>query len=135
MCGRNAHRRALRQRPRTRLAFAEALAAKPRFRERLNTAREFLLASGRRADRRVGALAAAEQRAKDDTTEHRIFLCHSLGDKAQVRDLHSRLKSDGIRCWFDEEDLVPGQDWDLEITKAIEGFQVPARLPIEIINR
>jgi hypothetical protein len=104
----------------TRLAYAEALAAKPRFRERLNTAREFLLASRRRADRRVEALAAAERRAKDDRNEPRTFLCHSSGDKAQVRDLHNRLKSDGIRCWFVEDDLVPGQDWDLEITKAIE---------------
>ena len=88
------------------------------------------------ADRRIGALAAAEPRAKDaaeprakdaaeprakdDTNEPRTFLCHSSGDKAQVRDLHSRLKSDGIRCWFDEEDLLPGQRWELEITKAIE---------------
>ena len=34
--------------------------------------------------------------------------------------MHNRLKSDGIRCWFDEEDLDPGHDWDLEITKTIE---------------
>jgi TIR domain len=32
---------------------------------------------------------------------------------------HWELKADGIRCWFDEEDLLPGQDWEYEISKAI----------------
>jgi hypothetical protein len=47
------------------------------------------------------------------------FLCHSSGDKEQVRELYWRLQGDGLRCWFDEEDLLPGQDWELEINKAI----------------
>jgi WD40 repeat protein len=41
--------------PGTRLADAEALAAKPGFRDRLNTAREYLLASRQREDRRAEA--------------------------------------------------------------------------------
>jgi WD40 repeat protein len=60
-----------------RLVDAETLAAKPGFRDRLNTAREFLLASGQREDRRarerqesVEALAAAEQRAKLEAQNH-----------------------------------------------------------------
>ena len=28
-------------------------------------------------------------------------------------------RSDGVRCWFDEEDLLPGQNWDREINAAI----------------
>src|SRR4051794_23111935 len=48
------------------------------------------------------------------------FLCHSSGDKAQVRQLYFRLKADGITCWFDEEDLLPGQNWKLEISQALE---------------
>lgn len=48
------------------------------------------------------------------------FLCHSSGDKQQVRDLHRRLKQASIDCWLDEEDLLPGQDWDREIRKAIK---------------
>jgi TIR domain len=51
------------------------------------------------------------------------FLCHSSGDKEQVRALYWRLQSDGVRCWFDEEDLLPGQDWQHEIDKALEGSQ------------
>jgi CheY-like chemotaxis protein len=48
-----------------------------------------------------------------------VFLCHSSGDKDRVRDLYQRLTLDGVECWFDEVDLLPGQDWDLEITAAI----------------
>ena len=48
-----------------------------------------------------------------------VFLCHSSGDKERVRQLYHRLTADGVRCWFDEEDLLPGQDWESEISKAI----------------
>jgi len=49
----------------------------------------------------------------------RVFLCHASGDKPAVRDLYRRLRSDGIAPWLDEEDLLPGQDWQLEIPKAV----------------
>jgi hypothetical protein len=42
----------------------------------------------------------------------RIFLCHSSGDKIAVRKLYHRLRADGFNPWLDEEDLIPGQDWD-----------------------
>src|SRR3954452_2567629 len=48
-----------------------------------------------------------------------VFLCRSSGDKDAVRLLYHRLTSDGVRCWFDEEHLLPGQDWDREINAAI----------------
>jgi hypothetical protein len=47
------------------------------------------------------------------------FLCHSSGDKEEVRALYQRLTADGVTCWFDNEVLLPGQDWDLEISRAI----------------
>ena len=49
----------------------------------------------------------------------RVFLCHSSGDKAVVRELHSRLKNDGIDPWLDEEELFPGQNWEAEIAAAV----------------
>jgi len=49
----------------------------------------------------------------------KVFLCHASGDKPAVRDLYRRLCSDGIAPWLDEEDLLPGQDWQLEIPKAV----------------
>ena len=48
-----------------------------------------------------------------------VFLCHSRGDKEQVRNLYRKLRADNFNCWFDEEDLLGGQDWDYEITSAI----------------
>lgn len=48
-----------------------------------------------------------------------VFLCHASSDKAVARDLHARLVRDGYRPWLDEEDLLPGQEWDAEIRKAI----------------
>jgi len=51
----------------------------------------------------------------------RVFLCHSSNDKPAVRELYQRLKAEGwIDPWLDEEKLYPGQDWDLEIEKAVE---------------
>ena len=49
----------------------------------------------------------------------RVFLCHSSADKPAVRELYQRLQADGIDVWLDEENLLPGQDWGLEIPKAV----------------
>jgi len=54
----------------------------------------------------------------------RAFLCHSSGDKPAVRDLYQRLRAEGVKPWLDEEELLSGQDWDLEITKAIRTTDV-----------
>ncbi len=56
--------------------------------------------------------------------DSRIFLCHSSADKRAVRDLYARLRADGLQPWLDEEDLLPGQDWDREITKAVRTSEV-----------
>jgi hypothetical protein len=50
----------------------------------------------------------------------RVFLCHSSQDKPIVRELYQRLNAEGwIDPWLDEEKLLPGQDWDIEIEKAV----------------
>jgi hypothetical protein len=49
----------------------------------------------------------------------KVFLCHSKDDKSKVRELYRRLVSDGFDAWLDEEKLIPGQDWDLEIRNAV----------------
>lgn len=51
----------------------------------------------------------------------RVFLCHASQDKPVVRELYRRLLAENwIDPWLDEERLLPGQDWDLEIEKAVE---------------
>ncbi|SRR6266496_6397611 len=54
----------------------------------------------------------------------RIFLCHASEDKPLVRDLHSKLLESDFEPWLDEEKLLGGQDWELEITKAIRKSHV-----------
>lgn len=54
----------------------------------------------------------------------KVFLCHSSSDKPQTRTLYSKLQSDGMQPWLDEEDLLPGQDWDYEIRRAISASDV-----------
>jgi DNA (cytosine-5)-methyltransferase 1 len=50
----------------------------------------------------------------------KVFLCHSYKDKPAVRTLYRRLVVDGVSPWLDEENLLPGQKWDVEIPKAVQ---------------
>jgi hypothetical protein len=54
----------------------------------------------------------------------RAFLCHSSSDKPTVRTLYRRLRDDNVEPWLDEEEILPGQDWDREIRKAIRACDV-----------
>src|ERR1044072_2307797 len=49
----------------------------------------------------------------------RVFLCHSSDDKVAVRNLYHRLSADGYSPWLDEEELLPGQEWEDELPKAV----------------
>lgn len=54
-----------------------------------------------------------------------VFLCHSSVDKPAVRELYKSLLAEGwIDPWLDEEKLLPGQDWNVEIEKAVENTDV-----------
>jgi hypothetical protein len=49
----------------------------------------------------------------------RIFLCHSSADKPAIRELFHKLRQEGLVPWFDEESLLPGEDWALAIRHAV----------------
>jgi len=49
----------------------------------------------------------------------KVFLCYAHSDKDKVRELYRYLKRRGVQPWFDEENLVAGQDWQVEIPKAL----------------
>jgi hypothetical protein len=54
-----------------------------------------------------------------DTRRLKVFLCHASQNKPAVRELYKRLAAEKwIDPWLDEENLLPGQDFDLEIYKA-----------------
>ncbi len=54
----------------------------------------------------------------------KVFLCHASGDKPPVRELYKRLVFEGVDAWLDQEKLLPGQDWRVEIPRAVEGADV-----------
>jgi serine/threonine protein kinase len=54
----------------------------------------------------------------------RIFLCHASEDKMSVREFYRQLTIDGFDVWLDEEKLLPGQEWDLEIRKAVRASDI-----------
>ncbi len=65
----------------------------------------------------VRALARRESAPSHE--QLRVFLCHASQDKRSVRELYSRLKKDGFDPWLDEENILPGQDWQREIASAL----------------
>ena len=50
--------------------------------------------------------------------EH-VFISYCHENKAEVRKIREALITAGERVWWDE-DILPGQDWKLEIDKAME---------------
>lgn len=61
---------------------------------------------------------------EESTRPLKVFLCHASGDKPAVRALYQRLLRDGVDAWLDKEKLLPGQDWQLEIPKAVRESDV-----------
>lgn len=54
----------------------------------------------------------------------KIFLCHSSGDKLEVEKLYEYFLKQGADPWLDSEKLLPGQDWNYEINKALDDSDV-----------
>jgi len=54
----------------------------------------------------------------------RIFLCHSPTDREVVHALYARLINDGMDVWLGKENLLPGQDSELVIRKAVSSADV-----------
>jgi len=51
----------------------------------------------------------------------KVFLCHVHADRDPVRGLPecACLTQDGVGTWLDKAKLLPRQDWELEIRKAV----------------
>ena len=61
---------------------------------------------------------------RNSQSDFQVFLCHSSGDKEKVRLLYTDLNRDNFNPWLDEEDLLPGMDWEAEITNAVYSSSV-----------
>jgi hypothetical protein len=49
-----------------------------------------------------------------------IFLSYAYEDRNKVVDISQRLTQAGYETWLDAKNLLPGQDWEIEIRKALK---------------
>lgn len=54
----------------------------------------------------------------------RVLLCYSFPDRAAVSLLYKRLLDDGVAAWFDEENILPGQEQRQELLAATRAADV-----------
>jgi len=59
---------------------------------------------------------------------HDVFLSHSAKDKTVVRAIAERLREDGLKVWFDEWVIEPGDSIPAKIEEGLEppnfGFRI-----------
>ena len=56
-----------------------------------------------------------------DRMSVQLFICYGREDFEQAHGIYEKLRDEGYTPWMDKENIVGGQDWELEITRAIEG--------------
>jgi hypothetical protein len=61
----------------------------------------------------------SELRSNPALLFHSAFISYSHADKSFARRLHDHLQARGIRCWFDEHQLLPGHDIHDEVDRGI----------------
>ena len=59
-----------------------------------------------------------------DSFSYDVFLSHSSRDKAVVRRIAERLRADGLRVWFDEWELKPGDNIPAKTEEGLEYSRV-----------
>jgi hypothetical protein len=50
----------------------------------------------------------------------KVFISYASGDRAEAQKLHTYLVSQGVDPWIDTENLLPGQDWKMEIARVLD---------------
>jgi hypothetical protein len=56
--------------------------------------------------------------------QYDVFMSHSTQDKAVVRPLAERFRQDGLKVWFDEWELKPGDSIPAKIEEGLEHSRV-----------
>lgn len=61
----------------------------------------------------------------ENTPLLKVFISYASEDKSMVQELSSRLASENwLDVWLDEKNLLPGQDWRMQIEEAVETSDV-----------
>jgi DNA-binding transcriptional ArsR family regulator len=72
----------------------------------------------------LGNAVEATQQEASTESKVRVFLCHGNEDKPAVRQLYRRLLRESFEPWFDEIDIIPGQEWEVAIRKAVASCHI-----------
>ena len=59
-----------------------------------------------------------------DKFSYDVFLSHNSKDKPRVRKLAERLKQAGLRVWFDEWNIKPGEIISLKVDEGLDQSRV-----------
>ena len=59
-----------------------------------------------------------------DEFQYDLFLSHSAKDKEVVRPVAERLRADGLRVWFDEWEIKPGDSIPAKVEEGLERSRV-----------
>lgn len=51
--------------------------------------------------------------------KNKVFISYAREDSEIAQKLYDDLKKEGVELWFDKQDLMPGQEWRLDMQKAI----------------
>jgi CheY-like chemotaxis protein len=49
----------------------------------------------------------------------KVFISYAREDEASARRIRDFLRKNGVTAWLDVEDLIPGQEWETEIRRAL----------------
>ena len=49
-----------------------------------------------------------------------VFISYAIEDRNYAQNLYIALRQRGHKPWMDKQDLIPGQEWEVEIRRAIE---------------
>jgi len=52
--------------------------------------------------------------------KHKVFISYASEDTEIAQRLYDDLSKAGVELWFDRQSLMPGQDWRLELEKALK---------------
>jgi hypothetical protein len=66
-------------------------------------------------------LAGGENPASPASASFQVFLSYAAENEAEARHLYTMLEGRGHHPWMDKHDLLPGQQWEIAIRRAIEG--------------
>ncbi len=64
-------------------------------------------------------LVAQRAKGEESHSEEQVFISYARADTEKVNDLYRRLSEQNFKPWMDTANILPGEDWEVAIQKAI----------------